>query len=156
MSIFTQVAAAVAWPVSRIKRRGKEEGDPLQNDGEAVEPQQNDSGTEGDAAGLPNMAAGSGTFEQTNAASSAAAVAGAGPTPQTAAPGQPPLPAPGPEASATPPQKSDIQKDDILQLFTEDMAGNEDMKRLEPFLKEVSVYDLADECRSVAMALQKQ
>lgn len=155
MSIFTQVAAAVAWPVSRIKRRGKEEGDPLQNDGETLEPQQNDSGTEVDARGADLKSAHEAMRAEISAAyTNASALSGAAPAGGTAPPLQPVAPAPPPETPAIPPPSGEGQKDDILKLFTEDMAGNEDLQRLTPFLKDVDVYDLADECRSVAKALQ--
>ena len=156
MSVFTQVAAALAWPVSRIKRRGTGEEDPLQSDGETTESRRNGSDMGGGRAESSNSASSPGTFDQANAASSPAAGGGAGPAHEAAVPGQPSIPAPAPDASAIPPPKGETPKDDILTLFTEDMAGNEDMERLTPFLKDVDVYDLADECRSVAAALQKQ
>ncbi len=155
MSVFTQVAAALAWPVSRIKRRGKGEEDLLQSDGETTEPRGNGSDMEGGGAESPNSASSPGPFDQANAASNPAAGGGAGPNLGAAAPGQPTPPTPAPEASAIPPPKGETPKDDILTLFTEDMAGNEDFERLTPFLKDVDVYELADECRSVAAALKK-
>lgn len=157
MSILTRVAAAVAWPVSRIKRRGKEDEISPQSDGEAGEPQQNDSGTEVDAKGADLKSVHEAMRAEISAAyTNASALGGAAPAGGTAPPLQPVAPAPPSETPVIPPPAGEAQKDDILKLFTEDMAGNEDMKRLEPFLKEVSVYDLADECRSVATALQRQ
>lgn len=157
MSVFTQMAAALTWPVSRIKRRGKEDEIPPQSDGEAGEPQQNDSGTKVDARGADLKSVHEAMRAEISAAyTNASALSGAAPAGGTAPPLQPVAPAPPPETPAIPPPAGEGQKDDILKLFTEDMAGNEDFERLTPFLKDVDVYELADECRSVAAALQRQ
>lgn len=154
MNVLTRVATALAWPLNRVRRRETPEED-AETDQGTMDADQAMPGAEGGETGqglAPRPARG----EQAPAASVLVAVGGAAPAQGTADPGQATVPTPAPEAPAAPAPEGERPKDDLLKLFSEDLAGNEDMERLAPFLKDVDVYDLAEECQAVAVALQKR